>query len=335
MSDRDVPDDDLDARLDRVLADLGGGKAALLYLQGDHAFEAGDYYRALESYSEALRVDPSLVECRYSRALALTHLDRAEEAEHEYSVILERDPTYVSAYVNRGCLRMAAQALGEALSDFDAALALDGEHAGAWFNRGTVLGMLGRYADAEQCLSTALRHRPDYGKARVARAQARLHLGRLEEAEQDLELARELGFRDPHTDVVESAARAMRERAEGGDGREDRAGGDRQSERLAAGIDDGSAQKRYRAEGSYREMLRPRGEWEKPKAMLAAFLRADDRRSFLEFALEHPMVVEEAAIAFFEELAERKENAPIRRSVLGKVELLRLIALQVSDGTSR
>lgn len=131
-------------------AALSVGQARLL---------AGDYPGAIESFSQALVLNPQLVE----------------------------------AYTGRGAAYWMIEELDLAFADFSQAVVLDPDYAVGYFGRGLTYQFKGELYLAIQDLTNAINLDPDYAAAYYYRGVAWLHLGEWEQARADLITARDLG----------------------------------------------------------------------------------------------------------------------------------------------
>ncbi len=144
--------------------------------------EAGECAAAIQSYDEALAIDPHMLEARFGRARALErcgqvdsalaefshivrdkpdfvfgHLARArllaqlgrqEEADSAYRAALEVAPRLADAHLNYAGFLLRSGEPEKALEYFEGGLALDPDRLIAWINYGYTLAALGRMAEA-------------------------------------------------------------------------------------------------------------------------------------------------------------------------------------------
>ena len=136
--------------------------------------------------------DPQLVLLNSNLAVALAHLDRADDARAVYTEIIEqldreggKDPNLAVNLINRGLLESKRGRCKEALPDFERLTRVFAELLGkdsfyqidSLDGAGRCLVLLGRPADAIAPLERALQLKAP-GSAEVEQAQARFFLGR-------------------------------------------------------------------------------------------------------------------------------------------------------------
>ncbi|HET6680686.1 MAG TPA: tetratricopeptide repeat protein, partial [Gemmatimonadaceae bacterium] len=78
---------DVDARISRMTQRLAQSpdRAAQAFAAGLAAFDAGEYERAAEAFTEVLTLRPGQVESTFNRALALAAIDRREDAISDFT----------------------------------------------------------------------------------------------------------------------------------------------------------------------------------------------------------------------------------------------------------
>jgi len=156
----------------------------------------GDFDGALQSFAQALKVNPELEEGWMGLGTVLHDLGRYREEVEAYDEALKLRPRSVEAWINKGAALHALQDYAGALACCEKVLALRPEHAAAWNNKGAALLRLGRMEEAARCFQEALHFRPDFYDAMVNRIFLSQKAGR-------------------HGDVVLWADRALRIREEG------------------------------------------------------------------------------------------------------------------------
>ncbi len=90
-------------------------------------FSDGDYQQALESYDEALRVNPELNGAKWGRAETLIMLNREYEAVQIYDELIAQQPDVAANYANRGIALDRMGQYTEALASYEKAVSLDAE----------------------------------------------------------------------------------------------------------------------------------------------------------------------------------------------------------------
>jgi tetratricopeptide (TPR) repeat protein len=91
------------------------------------SFSDGDYQQALDSYDEALRVNPDLSGAQWGRAETLIMLNREYEAVQIYDELIAQQPDVAANYANRGIALDRMGQYAEALASYETAISLDAE----------------------------------------------------------------------------------------------------------------------------------------------------------------------------------------------------------------
>ena len=136
-----------------------GDWAATLRLAGEAQLQLGLFPEALETFDEALALEPEQADLYNARA---------------------------KAYANLGEYQAA-------IADYDRAVSLDPELAEAYVNRGAAYADLQQFQRAAQDASSAIEQSPDYAEAYSLRAMALAVLDRNQESLADVERAVQLG----------------------------------------------------------------------------------------------------------------------------------------------
>jgi tetratricopeptide (TPR) repeat protein len=120
-----------------------------------------------EAFAErALRIDASSDATHYNYGTVLKHNKKLEQAIAAFDAALVINPRHVKALNNRGAVRSQLERYDEAIADFDRALALDRRFAAAYYNKANALAALKRREEAlrnfELTLSLNPRHAGAY-----------------------------------------------------------------------------------------------------------------------------------------------------------------------------
>lgn len=110
---------------------LDPAKAAEAKERGNEAFKAGDFVKALNEYSEAIKRDPEQAVYWNNRASAKSKLMDFQGALADAEHSLKLDPKYSKAQVRKGNCHVGLQEYHKALDAFKAALALEPDNAEA------------------------------------------------------------------------------------------------------------------------------------------------------------------------------------------------------------
>ena len=106
--------------------------------------ERGEHDRAIEDFSEAIRLDPQVKQFYNNRGVAWDDKAHYEEAIADYDRAIELDPRYSLAFNNRGNAWSALEDYGRAIADYSEAIRLDPKDPSAFFNLALTRGRSGR-----------------------------------------------------------------------------------------------------------------------------------------------------------------------------------------------
>ncbi len=180
--------------VDRVLKIAPQNEEAY-FMFGMNFKETGDTARAINSFQEAVELNPDLIDAwinlgqlhaglgnsiagRYfntaleiaprnlqalhAKAIYLTDQDKLQEAIELYRRINTIDPQYEEAYYNSGLLYMELDSVQKARQHFDLAIKAFPLHIRAYFYRGYAAELMGNSSQAREDYEQALRLAPDY-----------------------------------------------------------------------------------------------------------------------------------------------------------------------------
>ena len=185
-------------------------------------YAAGDYDKAVEACTEALKADPDNVLALTRRGLAYIRLhnfdaaiqdfDRAIElntrdaaiyfnrgnahyagrsdyrqAITDYSKAIELDPRDTASHYNRGLAYMKTHSFQEAIHDFGKVIALHPYHVNARVNRGEAFRKIGAYDQAMRDFDIAIKLEPENATAYLERGNLYAQLGDARRAARDLQ----------------------------------------------------------------------------------------------------------------------------------------------------
>ncbi len=124
-----------------------------------------DHSAALDSYEQALRLQPTLAPALNNMAHSLRLLRRPNEALAALARALALNADYALAWNNRGLALLDLGRAAEALACFDAALARAPRFPEALSNRGSTLLELKRHAEAAETFGSLVELAPGFGGA--------------------------------------------------------------------------------------------------------------------------------------------------------------------------
>jgi predicted O-linked N-acetylglucosamine transferase (SPINDLY family)/ADP-heptose:LPS heptosyltransferase len=155
---------------------------ATLRLVGVIREEAGDHKGAADLFARAAELAPQDAEAHYNLAIALSGLDRNEEAIERYRRAIALAPDHAKAHSNLGGALAACDRATEAEDACRAALALDPDSPTACNNLGTALAGQERLAEAADSFRRAVALRPDFAEAHFNLGKTLQGQGHREEA---------------------------------------------------------------------------------------------------------------------------------------------------------
>lgn len=194
-----APPEALGAALEEAMADVPPpgtsfrARSPESYLdEGNVYFNVGQFRLAVDRYTKALELNPSMASAYYNRANAYARMGEYDAALADYNRALELSPNDPDVLNNRGMLFLFRHDPRAALADFDAALAIDPGDTTILVNRGLARLQLGAAEEALTDFERARELDPRDAAAHYGAAQALALLGRREAALERLRRAFEL-----------------------------------------------------------------------------------------------------------------------------------------------
>jgi protein O-mannosyl-transferase len=143
---------------------------------------AGKKDRALDLYTEAVRIEPRYPLSQYNLGTMLLDSGRLGEAMDHFARAVDSDPLFAEPHNNWGKALLDQGKLADAASHFARAVELQPDNPEIRYNLGTLELMQSRMPEALVQLTEALRLKPDYGDAHKNLAFALMNLGRAGDA---------------------------------------------------------------------------------------------------------------------------------------------------------
>ncbi len=148
--------------------------------------QSGEVERALEDFSQSLRLEPNPL-CYYNRAQAWLARQELERAAADLDEALRLAPQDAEAYNMRAIVLAEQGAHDRALADIDRAIELG--HRSGLSNKAIILEMAGKPEEAVACWEQVLKAKPKDAMALCRRGLLLERVGKREQARQDLEAA--------------------------------------------------------------------------------------------------------------------------------------------------
>jgi len=163
--------------------DLSWCKRAIATQQAnDHEGAIREINRCIDTGSLA---DGNLAVALHNRGIALTDLERPEDAVEDFTASLRLRPEHANSHFRRGHALHVIGQLQAAIDDYTTVLRIDAADSGAYLYRGAAWHDLGQFGRAVDDFTLALKIDPQDLDAYYARAKAYESMGLLELAEKD------------------------------------------------------------------------------------------------------------------------------------------------------
>ena len=153
----------------------------------------GDVESAINDYTAALRLTPTVADAFNARGMAYRRQRDFQHALQDYTMALNLRPDLAATFNNRGVIHMDIKQYELALSDFDKAIELDPNNANGYCNRAMVYGYIGDYDKSITESTRATEINPQLSESYVVRGIAKVRIGAEGSANQDFDVAETLG----------------------------------------------------------------------------------------------------------------------------------------------
>ena len=118
-------------------------------------YQEKDYSKAIEHYSNAIKLNPQMAEAYYNRGLAYGEKEEFEPAIDDLNKAIELNPEFAEAYFCRGFVYFLKGEVERAIKDYNKAIELDPESAEAYLGRGIYWLHLQKWQEARSDLTVA------------------------------------------------------------------------------------------------------------------------------------------------------------------------------------
>jgi tetratricopeptide (TPR) repeat protein len=154
---------------------------ARAYLEeGEQLYINDQDEKAVETFQEAIKLDPELAEAYFRLGLAYVAVGKDQEAEDAYKKAVEKYKKYLEAngkdaeaHYNMGQAYAGLHLYSEAVREYRQATRLKDDDADMFYDLGTALTKLAQYDEAVAAFSKSLEIDPDNTRAEDALEEAR------------------------------------------------------------------------------------------------------------------------------------------------------------------
>ncbi|MFL0253231.1 tetratricopeptide repeat protein [Clostridium neuense] len=153
-----------------------------LFNKADTLFNDKDYKGAINILNKILKLDASSSKAYLNKGLALSALERKNEAINCYDLAIKFKPDYAKAYYNKGTVLFYLGKKEESIECYNLAIKFKPDYAKAYYNKGNTLSYLGRREEAIKCYDLAIKFKSDYAYAYNNKGTALSDLDKKEEA---------------------------------------------------------------------------------------------------------------------------------------------------------
>jgi tetratricopeptide (TPR) repeat protein len=155
-------------------------QARVLLEEGKEFYRTDQDEKAVESFKQAIAVDPELAEAHFRLGLAYDAVGQEQEAEDSYKKAIEHYKKYLEdnskdaeAHYNLGQAYAGLHIYTEAVREYRQATRLKEDDADMFYDLGTALSKLAQYEEAVSAFSKSLEIDPNNYRAEDALEEAR------------------------------------------------------------------------------------------------------------------------------------------------------------------
>lgn len=161
---------------------------------GDKFFSNGEYQKAVDAYTEYLRMQPRDIKTIYNRGRAYEELEEYAKANEDFRKVIKEDPLNVNAHLSIASDYYYRQKDFENTIFFaEKALKLDQNSALAYTLKAKGHQKLGDLKEAMEAYNDAISVDEEYPDAYLSRGSLRIYLKQFSRACNDFRLAKSLG----------------------------------------------------------------------------------------------------------------------------------------------
>jgi tetratricopeptide (TPR) repeat protein len=124
--------------------------------RGYEYLQKKQYDKAIEDFTEAIRLDPKLADAYLNRGVAFEKKKEYDKAIKDYTEVIRLSPKDGDAYFNRGVAYEKKEEYDKAIEDYTEAIRLDPKDSNARSNRGNAYKMKLEYDKAVEDYTRAI-----------------------------------------------------------------------------------------------------------------------------------------------------------------------------------
>ena len=170
-------------------ADVHGNSVTVAYVRGNIALRRGQFEKALDHYTAALKIGPNHIRARMNRCSTLMALNQNKKALDDAQILVDLAPALMLARLRRSEAMMQLGEWSQARDDLKIVLDASPHHYQALTELASCYMALERPERAENPLNEAIRLQPNYAPAWHQRGILYLEIERNENALHDFEAA--------------------------------------------------------------------------------------------------------------------------------------------------
>ncbi len=162
------------------IAEQNQTQARALVEEGKELYRTDQDEKAVESFQQALKLDPELAEAHFRLGLAFDAVGKEQEAEDAYKKAIEKYKKFLDenskdaeAHYNMGQAYAGLHLYTEAVKEYRQATRLKDDDADMFYDLGTALTKLAQYDEAVSAFSKSLEIDPENYRAEDGLEEAR------------------------------------------------------------------------------------------------------------------------------------------------------------------
>ncbi len=163
--------------------------AQITYEQGTDKYRQENYQGAIESFTQAIKLNPDYSAAYNQRGDAFYRLEKYEKAQSDSSEAIRLNPKDANAYYDRGFTLYTLNNYNGAIADFSQAITIDSTNADAYYARGLARSQIKEKQAAIEDFNQAIAINSDYAAAYLERAKIFRKQGKKLEAIKDFDEA--------------------------------------------------------------------------------------------------------------------------------------------------